>query len=271
MTKIIVIEGSSLDNIIEKEEKITDKLYKQGYDYISLSKFMPSKSRQKENFDLVKILYNNNLDKYSNILSQRQITALKQSSFAEADFQVEKIPQISDFLLDENKSMIFVFGNKPLPTIYKDCEIIDIKSDIENAVKNYRTLLLKIFFPVIAILLLILTVLYRFPKGAKILTPPLLAIMGSAGLTSLIFGEINIFSIIAMYMVLGFTMDYSIFRATPLKNCEDAIFASALTTSFSFLLLSLCGFKLLSSISLILFWGIIISYLCGYYVFKERV
>lgn len=271
MTKIVAVEGLSINDVIEKEEKITDLLYKNGYDYISVSKFIPSKTRQRENFGLVKDLYVNNLDKYSDILSQEQITTLKQSSFVEADFQPEKLPHISDFMLDKNKSMIFVFENKPLTKLSNNCEIIDIKSDIEKAVKSYRTLLLKMFLPAIAILLLILIVLYRSQKGAKILIPPMLALVGSVGITSLIFGEINIFSIIAMYMVLGFTMDYSIFRANPLKNCEDSIFASALTTSFSFLLLSLCGFKLLSSIALILFWGIVISYLCGYYVFKKDV
>ena len=71
-------------------------------------------------------------------------------------------------------------------------------------------------------------------------------------------------------MILGFTIDYSIFRAQNDKQTEDAVFASSLTTSFSFLLLSFCGFKLLSSISLILFWGTASAYITGYLLFLNK-
>ena len=71
------------------------------------------------------------------------------------------------------------------------------------------------------------------------------------------------------FILLGFTIDYSIFRTYKNKKTEDAILISSLTTSFSFLLLSLCGFKLLASMAVILFFGIITSYFAGYFIFRK--
>ena len=70
-------------------------------------------------------------------------------------------------------------------------------------------------------------------------------------------------------MVLGFTIDYSIFRTNSHKQTEDAVFVSCITTAFSFLLLSLTGFKLISSITFMLFMGIISSYITGYLIFNK--
>lgn len=269
-TQIITVQADDFDMLLEKEEGITSQLYDNGVEYICLSKLLPSKAKQKENFDLVKELYKNNLHTYSDILTKSQTDKLCGAKFSPIIFRIDEFPFLSEFMLDENKSMILVHSDGSLANIKGEYNLINIKSDIEHYVKKYRISLLKLFPIVIVCLFIILLALYGFKSAVKVLAPPIAGIIGGVGLVGLISGEVNLFSIIAMFLVLGFTMDYSIFRTNNSHNCENAIFASALTTSFSFLLLSLCGFKLISSISAVLFFGIILSYLCGAIVFSRK-
>lgn len=64
----ITIKGNSVNKIIEQEEFIGDKLNKDGVLYFSLAQFLPSAKRQMENRQMVKDLYQNNLDNYANFL-----------------------------------------------------------------------------------------------------------------------------------------------------------------------------------------------------------
>lgn len=61
------IEGADLNSPIEKEEKTAEELDKKNIKYFSLSKLLPSAKIQLENQELVKNLYNSNLDKYAAI------------------------------------------------------------------------------------------------------------------------------------------------------------------------------------------------------------
>lgn len=269
-TQIITIDGYNFDEIIKKEEKITNELIKRNINYASLSKFLPSAENQKKNFTLVKELYKNNLDNFSNILSDEQINILKNTKFAPVYFNIDNFPYLKDFILDKNKSIIFVFDDLKLDFLNNNVKIINFRADIKNCIKTYREKVLFLLPVVIFILGIFLTSLYGFKKMCKILAPPFLGAILALFLTSSVLGEVNLFSIISIFLILGFTMDYSIFRISGKNNIESPIFISFLTTSFSFLLLSFSGFKLLSSISLMLFFGILISYLVGYFLFLNR-
>jgi predicted exporter len=266
-TQIITVKGR---NHIEAEEKITNILKKNNINYISISKFIPSAKIQKENFELVQNLYKNNLDNYSNILSSKQINSLKNSTFKPVEFNLDNYSFLNNFILDENTSLVFAFTKDKINIKNSNYRIINIKSDIENYMKKYRKILLALFPIGLITLYIILAILYNFKKALKIILPSLIGVLGSIFITSLITGEINLFSIITTFLVIGFTIDYSIFRINQDEKTECAIFISCITTSFSFLLLSFCGFKLLNSMALILFFGIIISYFAGYFILSKK-
>lgn len=269
-TQVITVKGSSIKEIIETEEEISKKLDKKGIEYIAISRFLPSVNRQQENYKLVKELYGGYLNKYSNILTSQQIKALNNSIFAPVIFNMNQYPFLNDLMLDENTSIIAVFDNDNLNINDKNTSVVNIQSDIENYMKKYRLLLLCLLPVTVLILMVILTFLYNFKTSVKILTPSIVGIVMAILLASLINGEINLFSIITVFLVIGFTMDYSIFRMNNTQNTESAIAFSCMTTAFSFLLLAFSGFKLLSSMALILFFGIIISYLMGYLLFNKN-
>lgn len=269
-SQFITVTGESIEEVLKNEEHVTDELYKNNIEYVSLSKFVPSKVRQKENFDLVKDLYRKNLDAYPDILSNSQKSKLKNQTFRFVDFDLGEYPYLSEFLLPNKTSFVVAYTDKDLRFLPKNIQIVNIKQDVEKYMKSYSKTLLKIFPIVIILLTLIFIGIYKFKKGIKLLLPPLFGTFMSLGLTCLFGIELNLFSVIALFMILGFTIDYSIFRANSEKQTEDAIFVSCLTTSVSFLLLSFSGFKLLSSISLVLFWGILTSYISGYILFLSK-
>lgn len=269
-TQFITIKGSDIENILEKEEEITANLTRNNIEYFSLSKILPSGKRQRENFNLVKTLYETEPDNYSDILTDAQRLALRNMVFKPVSFDKKDYPYLSDFLLPDNTSFIISYTNKNIQLNEKSVQTVNIKRDVEKYMKSYSNTLLKIFPVVIVLLTCLFMFIYGVKKGLKLLIPPFTGVILSAGLTCLAGIELNLFSIIALFMILGFTIDYSIFRAQNDKQTEDAVFASSLTTSFSFLLLSFCGFKLLSSISLILFWGTASAYITGYLLFLNK-
>lgn len=261
----IVVKGNNLNDIIEKEEQIISKFDKKIFEYTSISSFIPSVKRQKENFDLVQELYKNNLNKYSDILSPMQILKLKHQKFIALEPKDLYAELFDNYMLDDKTSVIIVYGDKK----FDRDNVVNIQSDIKSYLIKYRITLLKFFIPVFVLLGLILSASYGLKRGIKMLVPSLCGIFGAIGLTLLIMGELNMFSIIALYMVLGFTIDYAVFRTEGQKQTEDAILLSCTTTASAFFLLSLSGFKLLSSISLILFFGILISYLAGLILYNK--
>ena len=264
--KIITVKGKNFDELIEEEEKITKVLSENGVHYLSLSKIFPSEKKQKENFELIKKLYENNLDKFSNILSNNQIKFLKDKKFEPVSFNLNNFSYADNFLLDDNKSVIYVFD----PPLLKSLNIIDFKSDVENYIKIFRKTLLVVYPLSVIALILFISLIYGPRKGLKISAPPVLGSLFALLITSFIKGELNLFSIISACLVLGFTIDYSIFRANKNKKTEDAVFTSFLTTSFSFLLLSFSNFKLLSSMACVLFFGILTSYIFGFILFSDK-
>ena len=87
------------------------------------------------------------------------------------------------------------------------------------------------------------------------------------GLLSLFNQPVNLFHVLALFLIAGFSLDYSIFRFNSIKNpalsgikSANAVLISCATSVFSFLLLSFTSFKLISSLGFVLSLGLISSY-----------
>ena len=98
------IEGADLNSAIEKEEKTAEELDKKNIKYFSLSKLLPSAKIQLENQELVKNLYNSNLDKYAQFLDKKTRNELKLSvqTLHKADFEKSADKIIKNFQLDKS-------------------------------------------------------------------------------------------------------------------------------------------------------------------------
>lgn len=268
----LVVEGENYDEILEKEELIAKDLEAQSVEYYSFSKIFPSIKTQRENNELVKNLYISNLDDYGKFLSDEQRKNLKQSvqKFSPVDFKNEASEVVNKFFLDENTSFMVLMGGKNIESVENEnVNLINISKNINQKMQFSRELCLKILPIMFCGLFIVLVCIFRLKKAIKIILAPVLGTCFAVAVLSILGQELNMFNILAMFLIVGFSVDYSIFRASGDKNSKDAVLISFISTAMSFLLLSFTSFKLISSLGVVLFLGIATSYILSLVLISE--
>ncbi len=251
--EFILVEGKNIDEILQKEEELGIN------DSVSLSKFISSTKLQKENQELVKGLYDENLTNYGAFLAQDNIQKIKNKKMQ--IYNVENFALNQEFMLDKNTSYVMISEHRAGAI----SPVVEITKQLKAQRKNCMLL-----FPLMfGALFVFLSFLFGFKNAILITLSPLGGILFALGLISLLGHEINLFNIIALFLVTGFSLDYSIFRLNGQEKSKDAVFMSALSTMFSFLLLSLTSFKVVSSLGLTLFVGILGAYLLSLILIKK--
>lgn len=268
-TTFITVTGNCLNSIIKKEEEITKKLDSEKIEYYSISKFFPSEEIQKENIVLVKNLYFYNLDKFATFLDKKQRANLKKQIATQKPVHPD-LKFTEKFLLDRQTSFIIVFSSENFQiSELEGIQKIDVTQNITDELKYFRKLCMKIFPLMFVILFGLLNMIFGFKKGIKVLIAPVLGTCFAIAILSLFNQPLNMFNILAMFLIVGFSLDYSIFRAGGGKNSKDAVLISFISSAISFLLLSFTSFKLISSLGLILFLGITSSYILSLVLISE--
>ena len=82
--------------------------------------------------------------------------------------------------------------------------------------------------------------------------------------------KISLSPILGLFLILGFSLDYSIFRLNGEEKSKNAVFISFVSTAVSFLLLSFTSFKLISSLGLTIFIGVTVSYISSLFMIKSE-
>ena len=258
---IFVVKGDNIQDILQKEEKITDKLTEQGIDFQSLSKYVPSEKRQKENRDLKRDLYTVKLNEYAEFLPPAQPQKLIKKSYGNQfltlgdDFVFLK----NNFLIDENTSIIIAYnynGNE-----IDGVKAVNFQKDISAQIRKYRLICLSLLIPIFGFLYILLAKIYDYKSALVITLPSLCAVIFVIGLLGLFGFSINLFHVLAIFLIIGFGLDYSVFRFAGAEKFADAVLMSCLTSVFLFTLLAFAGFKLISSLGTVLALGLLSSYL----------
>lgn len=251
--EFLIIHGNNINEILQKTESINER---ENIYSVSLSNFVSSEKRQQENITLVQDLYKNDLKKYESRLGTKfepQKPVL---------YNPENFPLVSEFELDKNSSFMMV--NEPVKGS------LNIADEISKILKRLRLECFTILPCVFAMLFLLLSIMYGIKNAFKITMPPLLGIIFTVALLSLCGVNLNLFHILGLFLILGFSLDYSIFRLNGGEKSKDAVLMSAASTAFSFLLLSFTSFKLISSLGLTLFIGITASYILSLFMIKSN-
>lgn len=273
--KFILVNAENIENLLQKEEKIAD--YLPTGSFYALSLLLPSEERQKENQKLRQRLYKYELNNYANFLSP----ALKQRILKEKTkkdyLSIEKLPKpiTSKFLLDNNTSVMFVKNaNVNILKNFKDISIVDLQNDISKRITTCRKNCIKLILPIFIGLFTLLTIIYKNPTSAlKIVSSPLLGCLFTLGILGIFHQNINFFNVLALFLIMGFSLDYSVFRFNASKKSIDsnaAVLISCATSVFSFLLLSMTSFKLISSLGLVLALGLTSSYIFSLFLISKE-
>ena len=257
-TSFVVVEGKNMQDILQKEEKIS----LQFENYQAISKYIPSEKRQIENQQLRKDLYKNALNDYAQFLTKEQRDALLNEENNEL-IEYDNSSILSELMLSDNKSLMVLYDAKtPNLDDIEDVEYIDLQKNISEKIKDYRTRCLTLLVPIIFSLFAILSFVYKNPlKAIRIILPSFLAACFAISVVGLFLKEINMFHILSIFLIIGFGLDYSVFRASGVKNSILAVSLSCATSVFSFALLACTSFKLISSLGIILSVGLLTSYI----------
>ena len=258
-TSIFVVKGNNLEELLQKEEEIADKL--NGTEYQALSKYVPSEKRQKLNQILRKELYRTKLNDFAIFLPVQKRSQLISQNYGNNflsvnnDFEFMK----KNFLIDKNTSIMVVSGYSGEKI--DGVRIINFQKDISAQIKHCRRVCLGLLIPIFGLLYLLLAKIYDKKSGLKILLPSICAVILVFGILGLFGCPINLFHLLAIFLIIGFGLDYSVFRFTNPEKAGDSVFLSCITTVFSFALLAFAGFKLISSLGTVLSLGLLSSYI----------
>ena len=258
-TSIFVVKGNNLEDLLQKEEEIADML--NGTEYQALSKYVPSEKRQKSNQTLRKELYRAKLNDFAIFLPTQKRSQLISQNYGNNflsvnnDFEFMK----KNFLIDKNTSIMVVLGYNGEKI--DGVRIINFQKDISAQIKHCRRVCLGLLIPIFGLLYLLLTKIYDKKSGLKILLPSICAVALVFGILGLFGCPINLFHLLAIFLIIGFGLDYSVFRFTNPEKAGDSVFLSCITTVFSFALLAFAGFKLISSLGTVLALGLLSSYI----------
>ena len=268
-TSIFVVKGNNLEDLLQKEEEIADML--NGTEYQALSKYVPSEKRQKSNQTLRKELYRAKLNDFAIFLPIQKRSQLISQNYgnnflsASNDFEFMK----KNFLIDKNASIMVVSGYNGEKI--DGVRIINFQKDISAQIKHCRRVCLGLLIPIFGLLYLLLTKIYDKKSGLKILLPSICAVALVFGILGLFGCPINLFHLLAIFLIIGFGLDYSVFRFTNPEKAGDSVFLSCITTVFSFALLAFAGFKLISSLGTVLALGLLSSYIFSLNLIKNNI
>lgn len=258
-TSIFIVKGNNLEELLQKEEEIADKL--NGIEYQALSKYVPSEKRQKSNQILRKELYRTKLNDFAIFLPVQKRSQLISQNYGNNFLSVNNNFEFmkKNFLIDKNTSIMVVSGYNGEKI--DGVSIINFQKDISAQIKHCRRVCLGLLIPIFGLLYLLLAKIYDKKSGLKILLPSICAVILLFGFLGLFGCSINLFHLLAIFLIIGFGLDYSVFRFTNPEKAGDSVFLSCITTVFSFALLAFAGFKLISSLGTVLSLGLLSSYI----------
>lgn len=136
---------------------------------------------------------------------------------------------------------------------------IDKVGDVSDIFSRYRKLALQWVLIAYAVIFLLLLMRYGIRKGSLMLLPPILAAIVAIAGVGLLGVTVNLFSFLALLLVLAIGIDYTIFLGEASQRHATtmmAVILSSITTILSFGLLALSNTPVLQGFGLTLLFGI---------------
>jgi predicted exporter len=254
--------------------------------YQSISQYLPSIEEQQSNYQLVNQLYQTQsplLSEKLNFADELQALpnftpltvseylnspAAKELSFLWLTKMQDKssaIILIND-LTDIQKLMLYSESSTDLSYLNKADEI----SAIFKQYRKHISYLLVIAYLLISLLLIWR---YKLKQAFLVITPPFVAACAGLAITALIGISISIFNLLALILILGIGIDYTLFFAEQKQlkseNTLLAITLSAITTVLSFGLLALSETQAIHGFGMTVLSGIIVAWLLAPLAMKK--
>ncbi len=268
----------SLNNLVA-EEKLAS--------YQGTAIYLPSQKRQLNNFNLLKSNINNEHSVLKQYLLDIGFSRSKTEDIITDFISNKNTLNINNWLTteyslpskfhwigrldnsNEYASIISLYGIKDINALKAltpppGIQFIDYVDNISALLKKYREYAGNLIFIAYGLIFVFLVFRYSWYKSILVILPPLLAALGALSIAVLLNIKLQYFNLLAVILILGIGIDYTLFFAENKSKSEFtmlAILLSALTTIFSFGLLALSNTPVLHSFGLIVLTGISLAFL----------
>ncbi len=293
----LLVSASSDDDVLQLEESLRlslDNMIEDGAlgSYQAVSRWVPSKARQAQSLAAYSNLVSTQLANYFESLgASDDMTAsvladlTKESEALEIDTWLEDpvSEQFRNLWLDvgtdKSASIVLLYGLQDTLSLrealadFPSVVVANKAEEMSSLFGQYRERVTWVLAAAYAIILLGLATRYGLRQAVVLLIPPVFAGALALIIISVLGNSLNLFNFLAMILVLGIGIDFTLFLAEARGDRRITMFAitlSALTTMLSFGLLSLSSTFAVHSFGFTVLIGIACAYLLSPLAVFER-
>ncbi len=281
--QLLLVRAKTEEALLQKLERVSDNLEQSGDfgGFQSISRYVPSQKTQQENYQLVSDLYEQQADAYQKVIQQKQALSALQpyQALTIEGFLTSPLSETVGFLwlghIDDVFASVITFNQEvdsgTLSEFAKnnDATYLNKAEEISALFAQYRQRITELLLMAYAAIFLLLLPRYKVKQAFLIVLPPFIAGCAGLAVTVLTGVPLNLFNLLALMLILGIGIDYTLFFAEQNKQADNshrestllAISLSALTTILSFGLLALSETQAIHSFGIAVLTGIIVAWL----------
>lgn len=268
---IIISRGNSLNEALENEETLENYFT----NYRALSKIFYSKSRQIENIKLVEDNLMPLLKKQTEDLSfdneiynkiKSEFESVK-NEFLNIEDLIESMDELKKLIVKNNGKYFIISTTDETETKIienENIKIFNINFEINEALDKTARTAIKTALIAYIIIFFFMIIFLSKKHAIAIMIIQIISILVNLSVHSIFNFSVNIFSVFALILSIGISIDYCIFFSKSKAKKEVtflSIFLAMITTALSFGTLSFSGFIPVKSFGLFLFIGILVTFL----------
>ena len=268
---IIISRGNSLNEALENEETLENYFT----NYRALSKIFYSKSRQRENIKLVEdnlmpllkkqtedLGFDNEI--YNKIKSEFESV---KNEFLNIEDLIESMDELKKLIVKNNGKYFIISTTDETETKIienENIKIFNINFEINEALDKTARTAIKTALIAYIIIFFFMIIFLSKKHAIAIMIIQIISILVNLSVHSIFNFSVNIFSVFALILSIGISIDYCIFFSKSKAKKEVtflSIFLAMITTALSFGTLSFSRFIPVKSFGLFLFIGILVTFL----------
>lgn len=266
-TALVTVEGKSLEETLVKEERHFSK-------NVCLSRFVPSELKRKRDFAFVKSFCEKRGEEISAALGLSASLPLPPSP---AKIELGDIPEeiLRRFLIagDDGKVMTLV-SSVDLDEARKAAEEEGVsfyapRLMLTKLINRYEDRALMLLMLSFAILLAVLWAFYRL-RSLLMIVPAVLSVMAVFAAVTFTGENVNFFHLLASFMLMGMSLDYTIFLADRFRESSLSVISALLTSLVGFGALAFVSFPIVRAFGVAFSVGLPVSFFAAWAIFRPR-
>lgn len=278
MLVVTADNDSALIERLEQIAKLLDGWQQQGVlaGYQSLSQYLSSESQQRADYQLVETLYQTQAAQLSQTLGLPSTAVLNQPfvPISLQDYLKASVSEPVRFLalgkVDNKTAAAILLKDLQQPEVamafaqqHSDVSYLDKAQEISSLFNQYRVKVMELLVAAMAVIFALLCWRYGFRHSLTMMLPCVIACIAGLAVSVVTGSSLNLFSLLALVLVIGIGIDYTLFFAEQQGSHSTllAVTLSAITTLLSFGLLALSATHAIHSFGLTVLSGIFVAWL----------